>query len=81
MTVAVSEEATAGTEAEMQSTVLRQMTDGIVPGAGMHWKMTDAMTAAMTAEALVVALVAGGADPAVVDVGRNGSGMTAVGVG
>jgi len=78
---AVTEEATVDTEEEMRTTVLRRTRDDVVRGAGMHWRRTVATTVettvAMTAAGLVAA---GGADPRAV-AGRNGSAMTAVGVG
>jgi len=79
VTVAVTE-ATVGTEEERRSTVLlHQMTDDmvpVVPDAGMHWRTTVVMT--VEGRGLAAVVVDGG-DPAVV--GRNVSGMTAVGVG
>jgi len=69
--IVVVTEAAVGTEEEMLTTLLHRMTEDVVRGAGMLWKTTSAMT--------VEGPVAGGVEPAVV--GRNGPGMTVVGVG
>ena len=70
VTVAVTE-VEVDTEEETRTTVLHRMTDGAVRGAGMRWRTTTAMS--------VEGPAAGGGDPAVV--GRNGPGVTVVGVG
>lgn len=82
---AVTEEASVDTEEEMRTTVLRRTRDDVVRGAGMHWRRTVATTVETTVETTVAMtaaglVAAGGADPRAV-AGRNGSAMTAVGVG